>query len=66
MCVSVSMQSWYRNVVGDICKRLHRWMLGMYGLENVDKNGCVGRIRSVDCSAKHLQSPSWTTDRTLS
>ena len=66
MCVSVSMQSWYRNVVDDICKRLHGWMLGMYVLENVDKNVCVGRIRSVDCNVKHLQSPSWTTDRTLS
>ena len=42
MCISVSMQSWYRNVVGDICKRFHGWMLGMYVLENVDKNVCVG------------------------
>ena len=54
------------DVVGDICKRLHGWMLGMYVLENVDKNVCVARIKSVDCNAKRLQSPSWTTDRTLS
>ena len=54
------------NVVGDICKRLHGWILGMYVLENVDKNVCVGLIRSVDCNAKRLQSPLWTTDRTLS
>ena len=50
----------------DKCKRLHGWMLGMYVLENVDKNLCMGRIRSMDCNAKRLQSPSWTTDRTLS
>ena len=38
----------------------------MFVLENVDKNLWVGRIRSVDCNAKRLQSLSWTTDRTLS
>ena len=41
-------------------------MLGMFVLENVDKNFWVDRIRSVDCNVKRLQSPSWTTDRTLS
>ena len=40
--------------MGDKCKRLLGWMLGMYVLENVDKNLWVGRIRSVDCNAKRL------------
>ena len=38
----------------------------MFVLENVDKNLYVGRIKSVDYNAKRLQSPSWTTDKTLS
>ena len=40
--------------MGDKCKRLHGWMLGVYVLKNVDKNLCVGRIRLVDCNAKRL------------
>ena len=64
--ISVSMQSWYRNVVGDKCKSLCGWMLGMFVVGNVEKNLWVGRIRSMDGNAKLQQSPSWTTDRTLS
>ena len=52
--------------MGDKWKRPHGWMLGMYVLENVYKKLWVGQIRLVDCNAKRLQSPSWTTDRTLS
>ena len=35
-------------------------------LENLDKNLWVGQIKSMDCNVKRLQSPSWTTDKTLS
>ena len=38
----------------------------MFVLGNAEKNLWVGRIRLVDSNAKLLQSPSWTTDRTLS
>ena len=38
----------------------------MFIMGNVEKNLRVGRIRSVDGNVKLQQSPSWTTDRTLS
>ena len=52
--------------MGDKCKSLCGWMLGMFVVGNVEKNLWVGRIRSMDGNAKLQQSPSWTTDRTLS
>ena len=50
--ISVSMQSWYKNVVGDKCKSLCGWMLGMFVVGNVEKNLWMGRIRSMDGNAK--------------
>ena len=45
---------------------LREWIFGMFVLENLDKNFCMGRIRSIDCHAKHLQSLSLTMERTFS
>ena len=38
----------------DKCKGLRGWILGMFVLENFDKNFSVGQIRFVNHNAKRL------------